>query len=495
MSRIVILKAVGLLLLLIASCSQRTGDETGVPTGPVQDEAKIEEIDSSLLARLRNEKWNGDIEGLVERRYIRALVLYSKTGFFYDGPQPRGVSYEALKEFEKFLNKKLNTGMQPVHMVFIPVSREEGLKRMADGRGDIAVANIPIIPEVQKIVDLSDPVRSSARELVVTGPSAPPVKEIADLAGKEVYARKLSRYWPNLEKLNGEFKRSGKPLMKLKEADPNLADEDLLSMVNGGAIGITIMDDLVAGLWDKVYDGIEVHEDLVVADDDKIGWAVQQGAPKFLALVNEFVKDHKEGTSFGNTLIERYFKNEKWAADNTRPAEMEKFRRAVSFFKKYGKEYDFNWLMIAAQAYQESGIDQSRRSPAGAVGVMQIKPSTAADPSVNILDVETDMEKNINAGVKYLDFIMERYFKEASMNEINRGLFAFASYNAGPARIAKFRAAAESEGLDPDVWFNNVELIAAREIGTETVTYVSNIYKYFIAYEIVSKDIAPMRKQ
>ena len=452
-------------------------------------------IDPSILDRLKNEHWTGDIDSMLERRYIRALVLYNKTNFFYDGPQPRGITYEALKEFEKFLNGKLNTGNKPVHLIFIPVSPEEGLKRMRDGRGDIAASNLAIIPELQEFVDFSDPIRERAKEVVVTGPSAPPISSLEDLSGKEIFVRKLSRYWPNIERLNERFRSEGRAPAIIKEADQNLQDEDILDMVNAGLVGVTIMDDLVAGFWAKVYDGISVHNDLSLADDDKIGWAVQKGTPKFLSLINEFVKDHKVGTSLGNVMLQKYLRDTKWAKNSVKPEEMEKFKAAVGFFKKYASQYKFEWLMIAAQAYQESTIDQSKHSPAGAVGVMQIKPSTAADNAVNIHGVDKDIEKNINAGVKYLNFIMENYFKDAEMNRLNRGLFAFASYNAGPNRIAKLRKQAEAEGLNPNIWFNNVELIAAKEIGAETVTYVSNIYKYYVAYQLTSENAAKPRNK
>jgi membrane-bound lytic murein transglycosylase MltF len=453
-------------------------------------EAPPEELDPSILDRLKNESWKGDVGGLLERRYVRVLVLYNKTNFFYDGPQPRGITYEALTEFGNFLNKKLNTGDKPLHMVFIPVTREEGLKRIADGRGDIAASNIPIVPELQKIVDFSDPVRGEVKEIVVTGASAPQVATLDDLSGKEVFVRKISRYWPNLEKLNEQFRQTGKAPIILREADSNLEDEDILEMVNAGVINITVMDDLVAGFWGKVFPGIAVRNDLQIAGGDQIGWAVQKGTPDLLALMNEFVKDNKVGTSFGNTLIRKYTGDTKWAKNNTNAEEMEKFKTAVAFFKKYGAEYDFDWLMIAAQAFQESGIDQSRRSQAGAVGVMQIKPSTAEDKTIGISNVDTDMEKNINAGVKYLDYISKRYFADPSMKRNDRSLFAFASYNAGPARVAQLRKQAEADGLNPNVWFNNVELIAAKKIGPETVTYVSNIYKYYVAYKMVNENIA-----
>jgi membrane-bound lytic murein transglycosylase MltF len=116
---------------------------------------------------------------------------------------------------------------------------------------------------------------------------------------------------------------------------------------------------------------------------------------------------------------------------------------------------------------------------------MQIKPSTAADPSVGIRDVETNADNNVHAGVKYLRFVVNQYFKDAKMDSTNKLLFAFASYNAGPARIDKLRKQAETQGLDPNVWFRNVEYVAAKDIGQETVQYVSNIYKYYFAYRQV----------
>jgi membrane-bound lytic murein transglycosylase MltF len=425
-----------------------------------------------------------------ERRYIRALVLYNKTNFFFDGAQPRGVTYEMLKEFEKFLNTKLDTGNKPINIIFIPVTRTEGLKRMAEGRADIAASNLPIVPELQKIGDFSEAVRTNAGEVVVTGPSVPPVASIDDLSGKEIFVRKVSRYWQNLERLNADFKKNGKTPVILKEADANLEDEDILNMVNSGVVGITVTDDLLANLWSKVYEQLNVRSDVKLAYDDQIGWLVQKNTPNFLALVNEFVKDHKVGTSFGNTVLNKYLKDVKWAKNNVQPMEMEKLKQSFPFFKKYTDQYNFDLLLIAAQGYQESTIDQNVRSGAGAVGVMQIKPTTAADKSVGITDVESNMENNIHAGIKYMDYIMRTNLKDANFDKTNRTLFALAAYNCGPGRMSQLRKKAEAEGYNPNVWFNNVEIIAAREIGAETVTYVSNIYKYYIGYKMYSDILA-----
>ena len=202
------------IVITVGACKtatqQSSQSNTPVASQPNAPADSAENIDPSILDRLKNEHWTGDIDGMLERRYIRALVLYNKTNFFYDGPQPRGVTYEALKEFEKFLNGKLNTGNKPVHFIFIPVSPEEAIKRMRDGRGDIAASNIPILSQLQEFVDFSDPVREHVKEVVVTGPSAPPITSLEDLSGKEVFVRKLSRYWPNIERLNERFRSEGR---------------------------------------------------------------------------------------------------------------------------------------------------------------------------------------------------------------------------------------------------------------------------------------------
>jgi membrane-bound lytic murein transglycosylase MltF len=145
--------------------------------------------------------------------------------------------------------------------------------------------------------------------------------------------------------------------------------------------------------------------------------------------------------------------------------------------------------LIAAQGYQESQLDQSRRSQAGAIGIMQLLPATAADPKVGIADI-TEAEANVHAGVRYLNFLRTHYFDDPAIDRLNQTLLALAAYNAGPARTRGLREMAAAEGLDPNRWFNNVEVIAAREIGRETVQYVANIYKYYLTYRMAIEKLA-----
>jgi membrane-bound lytic murein transglycosylase MltF len=247
-----------------------------------------------------------------------------------------------------------------------------------------------------------------------------------------------------------------------------------------------VMDSHKAQFWTQIFEKIQVHPEISVRTGGEIAWAFRKNSPKLKAVINEFVKGHKEGTLIGNMLFKRYLKNTKYVKNSISKQELKKFEAMVQLFKKYADRYEFDYLMIGAQAYQESGLDHSKRSPTGAIGIMQVLPTTAADPNVNIAHIEK-LENNIHAGTKYLRFIINQYYNDEPMDNVNKMLFAFASYNAGPAKVNKLRKETAAMGLNPNVWFHNVEIAAAKVLGRETVQYVSNIYKYYIAYRMVAK--------
>jgi membrane-bound lytic murein transglycosylase MltF len=431
-----------------------------------------------------NKKWVGDFDGMVEDRIIRVLVVYSKTFYFIDQARQRGSSYDLLKEFEKFVNQKLKMKTLKMRVVFIPVPRDKLISGLVEGLGDIAVANLTITPQRQKHIDFSNPKMTGVNELLVTGPAAPPVSAIEDLAGQEIHVRRSSSYYQSLVRLNKSLEKRGLPPVKLVVAEELFEDEDLLEMVDAGLIPMIVMDSHKAHFWTQIFDKINVHDDITVREGGEIAWAFRKNSPKLKALVNEFIKDHKVGTLIGNMLLKRYLKNTSYVKNPVSESEMKKFSTMVQYFKQYAEQYDFDYLMIGALAYQESGLDHSKRSHAGAIGVMQILPSTAADKNVAIPDIE-ELEKNIHAGTKYLRFIIDRYYKDEPMDKLNRKLFAFASYNAGPSRVSQLRKKAADMGLDPNLWFNNVEIAAAKVIGRETVQYVGNVYKYYLAYRMI----------
>ncbi len=429
-------------------------------------------------------KWLGDFNGMAERNIIRALVPYSKTFYFLDGADQRGLEYELLREFETSINQKLGRKSISVRVVIIPTARNRLLPALAEGRGDIAAGNLTITPERLKRVDFAAPFLTSVDEIPVSGPESSPIRTIDDLSGKKIHVRASSSYYESLKRLNAEFKKTGKKPVKIILADEYLEDEDLLEMMNAGLIPMIVIDSHKGNFWVQIFNNLTLHPQIKLRTGGQIAWAIRKNSPQLKKVITKFVKSHKKGTLTGNVLFKRYLQNTKWVRNSINDKDIEHLQEAIDYFEKYSKQYNFDWLMVAALAYQESGIDQSKRSPAGAVGVMQVLPSTAADRNVNVPNIEK-IENNIHAGVKYLRFIRDTYFEKEPMDDLNKMLFSFASYNAGMGKIAKLRAEAQKSGFDPNVWFRNVEIIAAQRIGRETVQYVSNIFKYYTAYRLI----------
>ena len=267
----------------------------------------------------------------------------------------------------------------------------------------------------------------------------------------------------------------------MHEADERLEDYDLLDMVNVGVIPAVIVDSHKAKLWAQIFEKIKVHEDLAVNTGGAIAWAMRKNSTKLMKVVNGFVKKRRKGTLTGNILIKRYLGSTKWMDNVLSDKGRAKYQKTIGIIERYSDRYDFDWLMIAAQGYQESKLDQSKRSHVGAVGIMQVMPTTASDKNVNIDNIEK-AGPNVHAGVKYLRFLRDRYFSGEELDPVDRVLFSFAAYNAGPAKIARARKKAASMGFDSNQWFNHVEVAAAKTISREPVVYVRNIYKYYVAY-------------
>ena len=430
--------------------------------------------------------FTGDFDALVKRRAIRVAVTFNRTHYFIDQGQERGLTFEALKLFENDLNTDLKTGNLKVHVVIVPMSRDQLYPALASGKVDMVAAMVTVRPELEKLAAFSEPTRTNVSEVVVTGPGAPPIATVDDLAGQEVFVRKGSIYEESLIKLNEQLKARGKPPAVFVEAPAVLEDDDVLEMVNAGLAPITIVDDYLAEFWSKVFTSINVHKDITVRSGGSLAVAFRKENPKLREVVNTWLRKHGKGDGFRNTIERRYLSSIKYAKNAAADAERQKLSAMVAMFKKYGSQYDIDYLLMAAQGYQESTLDQEVKSPVGAIGVMQVMPPTGKE--LNVGDI-SETDANIHAGVKYMRFMMDQYFKDDPMDPLNKTLMTFASYNAGPGRIRQLRAETKKRGLDPNVWFGNVERIASERIGRETVTYVSNIYKYYITYRLLTEQL------
>ncbi len=429
-----------------------------------------------------NAAWFGDFEQMLERTMIRVLVPYSRTFYFHDKGQARGLTADLVRDFERYLNKKYAKQLhkRPVTVVIVPTTRERLLDDLVNGLGDIAAGNLTETPERLAQVDFFAPDDRQVSELILTGPSTLPIQSIDELSGATVHVRKSSSYFQSLTALNQRFHEQGKTAIQIVTVPDAIEDEDLMEMLNAGVINIMIADDWKAKVWAQVLPKITVTH-LAIREAGHSGWAMRKQSPELKAEVMDFYINNIQKLHVLQSRLITFNKQIKQIADNTADKDWQRFERLQQLFEKYGDQYGFDPLMLAAQGYQESTLKQEKRGPTGAIGVMQVLPSTAN--SLKVGDIK-QLEPNIHAGTKYLDELMLRYFTDANFQGDDRTLFSFASYNAGPGTINRMRKEAVERGLDPNRWFNQVELVVADKVGWETTTYVRNIYKYYVAYKL-----------
>jgi membrane-bound lytic murein transglycosylase MltF len=438
-----------------------------------------------VLALPSLKPWQGDFDGMLKRKLVRILVPSDRTSFFIDKGVTLGFEAELGAEFENWLNKRYGQKKQRIYVGFVPTSRDRLLGDLADGKGDIAAGLLTITPERSKLVDFADPWANGVREVLVTGSASPSISSLNDLGGNTIQVRESSSYFEHLNALNADRKAKGLEPIVVKPADKNLEDEDLLEMVSTGLLPFAVVDRFKAQAWAGLLSGLTVRDDIAVNEGGDIAWAIRKDSPGLRKELAEFVSKHRIGTEFGNDLRARYFKSAKPLKNALAHSEAEKFKALRASFQKYGGEYSIDPVLLAAQGYQESELDQACHNASGATGVMQIKPSTAKEKPIEITDVAASADSNIHAGAKYVRYLADTYVDATVVDPRERVFMALAAYNAGPGNLKRFRDYASKHGFDPNVWFGNVENGAAAIVGQETVQYVGKIYKYYLAYELL----------
>jgi membrane-bound lytic murein transglycosylase MltF len=441
---------------------------------------------SALLA-----PWTGDLDGMEGRRTIRVLTAYNRTLYFLDKGTERGTAADQGRLLEAELNKTLADGHLTVRVVFVPVSRDELLPALIEGRGDIVMGNLTVTPERQKIVDFVDPWIANVDEIVVSGPGGPPVSSLDDLSGQDVFVRESSSYHESLLALNESFVKRGLAPVVIVPAPEEFEDEDLLEMVGAGLVKLVVVDSHKAFFWQRVIPSLTLHPTISLRKSADIAWAIRKDSPKLKAALNAFLAKNGKESLNARLIFRRYLLNTRYVKSATAEAEMKRFRTLVGHFRKYGSTYNLDWMLMAAQGYQESRLDQQAKSHVGAIGIMQIMPETGKELRVGDI---TKTEANIHGGIKYIRFMIDRYYEDEPIDDLNKVLFAFAAYNCGPGRVRQLRRQAAARSLDANVWFDNVERVAADVIGRETVTYVSNIYKYYVSYLLVQGEYVQRRE-
>ncbi|MGF1763917.1 transglycosylase SLT domain-containing protein [Aliivibrio kagoshimensis] len=433
------------------------------------------------LSPLQKTPYTGDFDDLKKRGVVRVLVA-ADLGFYYiEGGRPKGIIAELLYHFEKELKKT----SPYLNLQVIPIHRDDLLPSIENGYGDLAVANLTITDKRKQRVDFSSPVKKEINELIVTQQSVAELTTIEQLSGQEIWVRASSSYFESLQAINHRLDAIDKPPIMIHFIEETLQDYELMEMINLGHIKATVLDSHKADLWVNTLKNLQVHPALPLRENGEIAWAMRKNSPQLKKVTDKYLHSARSGTLLGNVIYSKYIDDTRWLARLLNPKKIKRLESVYSTFEVYSERYEFDPLMMSAQGFQESGLDQRKVSHKGAVGIMQVLPSTAKDPNVNIPNIKK-VDNNIHAGVKYMRFIQDRYFTNDEIDEDDQVYFTLAAYNAGPANIRKMRRLAEKHGYDPNVWFKNVEIITRRNIGREPVTYVANINRYYVVYKQLS---------
>lgn len=484
-----------LLVLLLSSLDHR-GDKMSLRTTKQKDQVQITQSDEKKAEVVRTglftdvhvpprqrEVWLGDLDGMLERGQLRVLITFSRTFFFQANDQELGLNTEILRLYEQFLNDQVILGENKMKFIFLPTPQERLLEDLVAGKGDIAVADIQLIPNQEKQIQLTSPVTMDIQEILVTGPNSPQFKSIFNLSGKTITIRKNSPYAASLQKLNNTLTSIGRKPVTIRFADAFLDDEDLLEMTAAGLLPMTVVDSHLAEFWSHVFHNLKLHNKIALRPAKEITWAIRADAHLLQESISYFKETSYLPQDGHRVLTEYYRKKGGFLKNNLRLSALERYHNTVDLFEEYGEKYNFPSLLLAALAYQESELDTSWLGDTGEVGLMGVNPSGLIQEGL-----EADLkrlrkpEKNIETATHYLRFLIDHYFSSPKTTELNQNLMAIAAYKTSPEQVMAARKRAALAGYDPDIWFNHVETAMQQEEGNDIAQYIRNAYNYFQAY-------------
>jgi membrane-bound lytic murein transglycosylase MltF len=314
----------------------------------------------------------------------------------------------------------------------------------------------------------------------VAAPHVPRPLSPADLAGHTVSVATGSSYESSLRKLSATLVSQGLAPIQIGSPGSALTSEDLLELVAAGVLDYTVCDDYLVEAWQEALPGMVPCPEVALRTDGQVGWATRKDAPELRAVLDDFLAQHKKGSLIGNVLFKRYL------AEGQQLLSMDGVAAVLGPYeeplRRLADEYGFDWRLIAAQVYQESRFDPDARSGSGAIGLMQLLPSTAKDMGFSDL---RNVEDNLHAGIKYMAWLRENYFDEPGLPEDEQVCFVLAAYNAGVGRVRRWRKEAAAQGLDPDRWHEQVEHLALADVGRQPVDYVDTIEKFVIGLSLL----------
>ena len=449
------------------------------PQAPKLLEALNRFLSREQLTTLANEERYGDLSEIRENGVLRLITRNSAATFFLWRGEQIGFEYELLREF---------AGRQKLHLEVVIAPRHASLFDMLErGAGDVAAASLPSDLALHRPGVVMTRPFNYVNDYLVARHDDDSILAIEDLAGRAVTVRRSSAHWQTLERL-----REAGLKLDIAPAPENAETETLIAAVGEGRLDLTVAPSHVLDL--ELGYRTDVRKAFTLRGPVALGWGVRRENPQLLAALDEFLDKEYRGLFF-NVVYQKYFENpirmrlhRKDRVDHEHADGLSPYDVLV---KREADAHGFDWQLIVAQMYQESRFNPRVKSPAGAIGLMQLLPRTAREFGVRNL---RDPEQSIHAGVAYLAWLHSRLESELTVKD--RIWFALAAYNAGFGHVRDARQLARQRGLDPNRWFDNVEeamrLLSKRAYyrdaphgyvrGREVVKYVREIRERYRSY-------------
>ena len=422
----------------------------------------------------------GDLDSIKKQRLLRLITRNNATSYFLWKNQLMGFEYDLIKQFAK--QQRINL------KVLIAQDNSQMLQWLENGYGDIISAGLSKTPELEKDPILFSQPYLYVKQVIVQRHHEAPIKTLTDLNQRTFYVQKSSAYWHTLTTLQAQLE--SKNIHFIIEAVPeNKSTAEIIKQVIEGRYDITLVDSDIIDI-EKSWNN-HLLSSLALSKKQGHRWLVRKSDKKLLAALNNFIKQEYKSL-FYNVTYNKYFKNSHnlFTADK-----LAQNNNGISIYddliKSLAAEYDFDWRLIAAQINKESHFNPKAESWTGAKGLLQVMPRTALEMGIGHLEKP---ENSLRAGLKYMAWIRKQLPENLPVDV--RTWFTLAAYNAGLGHLYDAQHLAEKQGLNPKLWYGQVEkaflLLSKPQYykqarygyvrGIEPVSYVKTIQALFELY-------------
>lgn len=369
---------------------------------------------------------------------LRVATMYGATSYFIHQGTEMGFDYELVRDFAAQKGLSLS--------VTLANTDDEMFALLRNHQVDMIIYNTFETKTLKSEFDFVFPQKPSYLALIQLV-SNDAVSNITELNGKEIWVKKNSIHHQRLKDLNEEIGGG----ITIKLANDSLSTDDLMDMIIGKQIAFTLEYKHKARLQRKYNRRLDTH--MAVGFNQHNGWLVRK---QNKTLRNSLLDWQKQDNTINliRLLNKTYWDNNLYFAYKRLRIPKGAISPYDVIFKSNAKRIDWDWRLLVAIAYAESGFENTATSWVGARGVMQLMPTTAMEFGVDTSEIE-DPTQNIYAGTEYIKSLNMIYRKIKDKEE--RIKFILASYNSGPAPILDAMALAKAYGKNSHIWFGNVE--------------------------------------